>query len=165
MSIPPQIWTFYHCVRKTTFFYLDCDRTSTFTPKWNVDISSHVTGAHLEVFWLVLQGWAKSRLENGPHWHMDQLGVCPSLTWPTIWWGSPSRTQSEMWTFCHMSLDHSWFFLAFLARDGKNVTIVTFHTPPTHGLVGRLALSNLTLNMVSHKQQNSTNPGLVGCLA
>jgi hypothetical protein len=64
-----------------------------------------------------------------------------------------------------MSLDHSWFFLAFLARDGKNVTIVTFHTPPTHGLVGRLALSNLTLNMVSHKQQNSTNPGLVGCLA
>jgi hypothetical protein len=29
--------------------------------------------------------------------------------------------------------------------------------PPTHGLVGRWAYPNLTLDMVSHNQQNSTN--------
>jgi hypothetical protein len=38
------------------FFYLDCDRTSTFALKRNVDVLSHVTRAHLEVFWLVWWG-------------------------------------------------------------------------------------------------------------
>jgi hypothetical protein len=31
-------------------------------------------------------------------------------------------------------------------------------TPQTHGLVEHLAQPNLTLNTVSHNQQNSTNP-------
>jgi hypothetical protein len=50
----------------STFFYLDCDRTSTFALKQNADVLSQVTGDHLEAFWLVSQGvdkmsqWSKS---------------------------------------------------------------------------------------------------------
>jgi hypothetical protein len=37
------------------FFNLHCDRTSTLILKQNAEILSHVTGAHLEVLWLVWQ--------------------------------------------------------------------------------------------------------------
>jgi hypothetical protein len=83
---PPKSCTFCHCVRMSTFFHLECDRTSTFALKWNVDIVSHVTSAHLEVFWLVWWGveeisqWSKSGPDDGTHWRMDQLGVCLNLT-------------------------------------------------------------------------------------
>ncbi len=53
---PPKSRTFCHCNRMSTFFYLDCDRTSTFSLKQNVDVLSQVTGDHLEAFWLVSRG-------------------------------------------------------------------------------------------------------------
>ncbi len=56
MSTPPKSMTFWHCNRTFTFFYLDCDRTSTFAPKWNVDVLSQVTRDHLEAFQLVSRG-------------------------------------------------------------------------------------------------------------
>jgi hypothetical protein len=59
----PKSWTFSHCNRTSTFFYLDCDRTSTFALKQNVDVLSHVTGDHLETFWLVLR-----RVEKMSQW-------------------------------------------------------------------------------------------------
>ncbi len=34
----------------STFFYLDCDRTSTFALKRTADVLSQVTGDHLEAF-------------------------------------------------------------------------------------------------------------------
>ncbi len=39
-----------------------------------------------------------------------------------------------------------------------NMSVTTNRTPPTHGLVGCLALPYLNLNTVSHNQRNSTNP-------
>jgi hypothetical protein len=47
---PPKSRTFCHCNRTSTFFYLDCDRMSTFAPKRNVNVLSQVTGDHLEAF-------------------------------------------------------------------------------------------------------------------
>jgi hypothetical protein len=63
---PPKSRMFCHCNRMSTFFYLDCDRTSTFVLKRNVDILSQVTRDHLEAFRLVSRGvdkrsqWSKS---------------------------------------------------------------------------------------------------------
>jgi hypothetical protein len=40
----------------------------------------------------------------------------------------------------------------------QNITVTINRTLPTHGLVGHKAQPNLTLDGVSHNQQNSTNP-------
>jgi hypothetical protein len=53
---PSKLDVFPLCSDVHLFFYLDCVRMSTFALKLNVDVLSHVTGAHLEVFWLVWQG-------------------------------------------------------------------------------------------------------------
>ncbi len=71
-STPPQSWTFCHCVRTSSFFYLDCESKSTFALKQNVDI------------------WP----DDGTQWCRDQLGMCPYLTQPIVWWGTPNRTLS-----------------------------------------------------------------------
>jgi hypothetical protein len=72
-------WTFCHCIRTSTFFYLDSDRTSTFALKQNVDILSHVTWAHLEVLWLVWWEWTKCH--NG-----QNRGLMMGLTDTWISW-------------------------------------------------------------------------------
>ncbi len=53
---PLKSWTFCHCNRTSTYFYLDCDRMSTFALKRNVDVLSHVIEEHLEAFRIVLLG-------------------------------------------------------------------------------------------------------------
>jgi hypothetical protein len=56
MSTPLKVGRLVTVLGCPPFFYLDCDRTSTFAMKRNVDVSSHVTREHLEAFWLVLRG-------------------------------------------------------------------------------------------------------------
>jgi hypothetical protein len=105
-ATPPPIWyiqvTNVHTVKdghfftlsgRPSFFYLDFDRMSTFALNWNVDIFSHVTGVHLEVFWLVWQGgrlnvtMVKNRAQR---WdtigHTDTwISWACALTWPKPW--------------------------------------------------------------------------------
>jgi hypothetical protein len=78
-----------HCVTTSTpFFYLDCDRMSTFALKRKCGHLSDVTRAHLEVIWLFwcrldnTSQWSiQGGLMMGHHWCMDQLGACPILTY------------------------------------------------------------------------------------
>jgi hypothetical protein len=66
-------WMSCHCVRTSTFFYLDCYRTSTFSLKLNVDVLSHVIRGTWKCFGLfggcgrnVIM--LKSRPDDGTHW-------------------------------------------------------------------------------------------------
>jgi hypothetical protein len=68
-STPPKSRTFCHCNRTSTFFYLDCDRTSTFALKRNVDVLSQVTWEHLEALWLVSQ-----RVDKMSQWSKSSRG-------------------------------------------------------------------------------------------
>jgi hypothetical protein len=57
MSTPPlKVGRFVTVIGRPPFFYLDCDRMSTFALKRNVDVLSQVTGDHLEAFQLVSWG-------------------------------------------------------------------------------------------------------------
>ncbi len=64
---PSKSRTFCHYNRMSTYFWLDCDRTSIFALKRNVDILSHVTGYTWKPFGLFHGGWTKCH--NGQNHH------------------------------------------------------------------------------------------------
>jgi hypothetical protein len=119
---------FCHCHRTSTFFYLDCDRTSTFALKQNEDILSQVTGDHLEAFRLVSLGGgqnvtmvkitmrktAKSRcsfqtsswigkiIEKTPKklkGQCHEIVICQNQR--QLGQGIDRRNQNPKWTKCH----------------------------------------------------------------
>jgi hypothetical protein len=88
---PLKVGCFVTVLGLPPFFYLDCDKTSTFPLPWFVDVLSHVTGPLLGVFWLDSRGWQNVTIVTfyaSPT--MDCIGLlsltCPNPIWPPGTW-------------------------------------------------------------------------------
>jgi hypothetical protein len=99
MPTPPKVGCFVTVIGRYTFFYLDCDRTSTFALKGNVDVLSQVTGdpsgslpacftgggQNVTMVKITRQKTAKSRRSfqtsgRSPCWNRYSTGVCTLCT-------------------------------------------------------------------------------------